>query len=150
MEGLCGRPRKLIHKELQNQELDALTHKGIRNISRNMHKAPSSQLLPLPIDTEETHEAWSAVHVLTSSKEQFLFVTDSEENSVTFYCKSNLQFLSPINEFCVNGAFKSVPKSVNTNYSQFTNSAPVTMCHLHFSYWPINIQRPTKMYSDIL
>jgi len=23
------------------------------------------------------------------------------------------------------------------------------MCHLHFSYWPINIKRPMRMYSDI-
>jgi len=34
-----------------------------------MHKARSSQLLPLPTDTEETHEALSAVQVWTSSTE---------------------------------------------------------------------------------
>ena len=58
---------KLIHKELQTQYLDTVTYKDRRNISRNMHKARSSQLLPLPTDTEETHEALSAVPVLTSS-----------------------------------------------------------------------------------
>ena len=62
MEDLCERPRKLIHKELRSQYLDTLTYKDIRN----MHKARSSQLLPLPTDTEETHEASSAV-VSTSS-----------------------------------------------------------------------------------
>jgi hypothetical protein len=56
MEGLCERRRKLINKELQNQDLDALTYKD-RKISRNMHKARSSQLPPLPIDTEETDES---------------------------------------------------------------------------------------------
>ena len=60
MEDLCERPRKLIHEELLSQYLDSLTHKDIRNISRNMHKARSSQLLPLPTDIEETHEALSA------------------------------------------------------------------------------------------
>jgi hypothetical protein len=34
-----------------------------------MHKARSSQLLPLPTGIEETHEALSAVQVLTSSTE---------------------------------------------------------------------------------
>ena len=34
-----------------------------------MHKARSSQQLPLPTDTEETHEALSAVQVLTISTE---------------------------------------------------------------------------------
>jgi hypothetical protein len=32
-----------------------------------MHKARSSRLLPLSTDTEETHEALSAVPVLTGS-----------------------------------------------------------------------------------
>ena len=40
-----------------------LSYKDIRNISRNMHKAHSSQLLPLTTDIEETHEALSAVQV---------------------------------------------------------------------------------------
>ena len=67
MEDLCERPRKLIHKELRSQYLDNLTYKDIRNISRNMHKARSSQLLSVPTDTEETHGALSAVQVLISS-----------------------------------------------------------------------------------
>jgi len=57
MEDLCERPRKLIHKELRSQYVDTLTYKDIKNISRNMHKARSSQLFPLPVDIEETHEA---------------------------------------------------------------------------------------------
>ena len=69
MEDLCERLRKLIHKKLRGQYLDTLTYKEKRNISRNMHKAHSSQLLPLPTDTEETHKALSAVQVWTSSTE---------------------------------------------------------------------------------
>jgi hypothetical protein len=69
MEDFSERPRKPIHKELQSQYVDTLTYKDIRNISRNIHKARSSQLLPLPTDTEETHEAFSAVQVQTNSKE---------------------------------------------------------------------------------
>ena len=56
MEDLCERPRKLVHKELRSQYLDTVTYKDVKNISRNIHKAHSSQLLPLPKDTEETHE----------------------------------------------------------------------------------------------
>ena len=62
MEDLCERPRKLIH-ELRSQYLDTVTYKDTRNISRNVHKARFSQLLPLPTDMEETHEALSAVQV---------------------------------------------------------------------------------------
>ena len=69
MEGLCERPRKLIHKELRSQYLDTLTYKDTKNVSRNMHKARSSQLLPLPTDIEETHESLSAVQLWTSSTE---------------------------------------------------------------------------------
>jgi hypothetical protein len=63
MEDLCERLRKLIDKELRSQYLDTLTYKDTKNDSRNMHKARSSQLLPLPTDIEETHEALSAVQV---------------------------------------------------------------------------------------
>jgi len=69
IEDLRERPRKLIHKELRSQYLDILTYKDIRNISRNMRKARSSQLLPLPKVIEETHEALNAVQMLTISKE---------------------------------------------------------------------------------
>ena len=72
MEDLCERTRKLIRKELQSQDLDTVTYTDIRNISRNVHTARSFQLLPLPTDFEETHEALNAVQVLTSSKRQFL------------------------------------------------------------------------------
>jgi len=57
MDDLCERPRKLVRKELLSQDLDTLTYKDTRSISRNMHKARSSQLLSLPTDIEETHEA---------------------------------------------------------------------------------------------
>jgi hypothetical protein len=63
MEDLCERPRKLLHEELRSQYLDSLTYKDIKNISRNMHEAHSSFLLPLATDVEETHEALSAVQV---------------------------------------------------------------------------------------
>ena len=63
MEELCERLRKLMHKELRSHYLDTLTYKGMRDINRNMHKARSSQLLPLSTDIEETHEAVSAVQV---------------------------------------------------------------------------------------
>jgi hypothetical protein len=59
IEDLCERPHKLIHKELRSQQLDTLTYKDIRN----MHKARSSQLLPLSTYIEETYEALNAVQV---------------------------------------------------------------------------------------
>ena len=63
MEDLCERPRKLIHEELRSQYLNTVTYKDIGNISSKMHTARSYQLLPLPTDIEETHEALSAVQV---------------------------------------------------------------------------------------
>ena len=60
---MCERPRKRIHEELRSQYLDSLTYKDIRNISKNMHKARSSQPFPLTTDIEETREALSAVQV---------------------------------------------------------------------------------------
>ena len=69
MDDLCERPRKLIHGELRSQYLDTVTYRDIRYISRNTHKARSSQLLPLTTDNEETHKTLSAVQMLRSSTE---------------------------------------------------------------------------------
>ena len=67
VKDLCERPRKLKHRD--SQYLDTVTYRDIRNISRYMHKTRPSQLLPLPTDIEETHEALCAVQALTSSTE---------------------------------------------------------------------------------
>jgi hypothetical protein len=74
---LCLRPRKLINKELRSRYLNTLTYEDIRNISRAVHKARSSQLLPFLTYIEETHEALCVVQVLTSSTE--LTFNDSEK-----------------------------------------------------------------------
>ena len=58
MEDFCERPRKLIHKELLRQDFDTLTYKDRRNISRNMHKARSSQLLPLPTKCKQVRKSY--------------------------------------------------------------------------------------------
>jgi hypothetical protein len=57
IEDFCARPRKLIHKELHSQNLDTLIYQDMQNIRRNIYLARSSQLLPLPTNIEETHEA---------------------------------------------------------------------------------------------
>ena len=98
MEDLCGRPHKLIHRELRSQCLDILTYEDIRNINGDTHKASSSQLLLLSMDTEETHEALSALQVLTVRHN--LLVNDSEKKTIVmFSCKNNLQFLAPLMGF---------------------------------------------------
>jgi hypothetical protein len=55
-----------------------------------MHKARSSQLLPLPADTEVALEASSVVQVQTSSKEQYLLVNDSGKKYCNIFLQSQL------------------------------------------------------------
>jgi len=59
-----------------------------------MHKASFSQLLPLPTDTEETHEAPSVVPVLTVR--QNLLVNDSEKNYCNVFMQKQLTVFSSI------------------------------------------------------
>ena len=150
MKVMCERPRKLNHKEPQSQDLDTPTYKDIRNISRNMRKSRSSQLLPLPTDTEETHEALIAVQALTSSKEQFLLalIRGGKKILQCFLEKTTYSFLVPLMCFTLMG-HSNQHRSFPNNYLQFMDSAMVTMCHLYFSYWAINIKRRMRMYSDI-
>ena len=121
MEDLCERTLKLIHKELRSQYLDNLTYKDISNISRNMHKARSSQLLPLPTNIEETHEVLYKCEQLR----QNLLVNDLEKIIVIFSCKSNLQFLAPLMGFTLI-ANSIQHRSFSTKYLQFTDSLPAT------------------------
>ena len=139
MEDSCEGPRKLIHKVLRSQYFDTVTYKDIRNTSRNMHKAGSSQLLALPRDVEETHEALTAVQVLKGSKEQSSLVNDSDNNILKFSWKPNLHFLSSIDVLYVDGTFKSAPKFSHQLFTihGLSNGLYVPLA---FSYWPINVK----------
>ena len=141
MEELCERPHKLIHKELRCQYLDTLTYKDIRNISRNMQKARSSQLLPLPTDIEESHETLSAVQVL--KVRQNLLVNDLDKTIVIDSRKNNLKFLAPLMGFTLTG--HSNQHRSFFFHQLFTNHR-LAICNLHFSYRSINIQRSMRMY----
>ena len=106
---------------------------------KKMHTAHSSQLLPLPTDTEETHEALSAVPVLTVR--QNLLVNDTEKKTtVMFSCKNNLQFFSSIDVLYADGTFKSAPQF----FHQLFTIQGLPVCNWHFSYRPINI-RPLRI-----
>jgi len=50
--------------------------------------------------------------------------------------------LSSIDELYVDGTFESAPKF----FHQLFTIHGLTMCNLHFSYRPINIQGPMRMY----
>jgi hypothetical protein len=148
MEGLYEIPRKLIHKEPQSKDLDILSYEDIQNISRNMHKERSTKMLPITTHIAETHEALNVVEILTSSQEQLLLIHGSEKNTEVFPCKPTYSTLTPLVCFPLTG-HSNQHRSFTTNYLQFMDSATITMCHLHFTYWPINIKRSMMMCSDI-
>jgi hypothetical protein len=52
-----------------------------------MRKVRSSQILPLPRDIEETHEALNAVQVLTISKEKFCLLLIRKKKLYYFIAK---------------------------------------------------------------
>ena len=135
-----------MHKELRSLYLDSVTYKDIRNISRNMHTARFSQLLPLPTDIEETHEALGAVPLLTSSIELALLLI-RKKSIVIFPCKNNLQFffLAALMGFTLTG-HSDQHRSFSTCYLQFIDSLCANCIFLN---QPINIQRPMRMYSAI-
>ena len=142
MEDLCESPCKMMHKEQRRLYLDTLTYKDIKNISRNMHKARSSYMLPVPTNIEETHEALSAVQYKNEQVRQNLLVNDLEKTIVMFSCNNNLQILAPLMGFTLTG-HSNQHRSISTNYLTIIG---LTMCNLHFSYRPIYIQRPMRMY----
>ena len=105
-----------------------------------MHKARSSQLLPLPTDTEETHETLIAVQLWTNSTDlarQWL-----GKNYCNIFLQNQLTVFSSIDGLYVDGTFKSAPKF----FHQLFTIHGLTTCHLHFSYRSINNQRPMRMY----
>jgi len=95
---------KLIHTELQSQDLDTLTYKDIRNLSRN---APPTASSPNRYWRNSNIKCYTSVK---SSKEQFLLFNDLEKNFVIFSCTTNLQFLSSIDVLYVDGTFRSTRK----------------------------------------
>ena len=139
VEDLCGRPHKLIHRELQSQHVDTLTYEDIRNSSRNMHKARSSN--------RYWRNSWSIKYCTSVNNfdRTCLLMARGKNYCNVFLPKKRTVFFSPIDGLYVYGTFKSAPKF----FHQLFTIHGLTMCNLHFSYRPINFQRPMRMYSDI-
>ena len=125
MGDLCERAHKLIHNELRSQYLDTDTYNDTKNISRNIHKARSSQLLPLPKYIEETLEALNTVQVLTSSTEPYLLMNWKKKTILMFSCKKNLKFSAPLMCFMLTG-HSNEQRSFSTKYLQFIDSLRAT------------------------
>jgi len=121
MEDLCERPHKLIHRELRSQQLITLTYKFIRNISRNMHKARFSQLLPFA--TDNWRNSWSIKCCTSVNKfDRSCLLMTRKKTIVMFSCKNNLQFFfAPLMGITLTG-HSNQHRSFSTNYLQFIDS----------------------------
>jgi len=131
-----------MHKELLKQDLYTVTYKDIRNNSKNMHKARSTKLHLHPTDIQEMQYKCKQIR-----KNNFCLLMTTK-NVVIFSRKTNLQFLAPLMCFTFTEHSKQ-HQSFVPNYLQFMDSAMVTVFHLHFSHWPINIEHSMRMYSHI-
>jgi hypothetical protein len=80
------RPLKLIHKELQSQDLETLKYKDMQYIRRNIHA-------PTCFVSQQIYRNSCSIKRCTSVnnyKEQFLPVNDSVNYIAMFSCKINL------------------------------------------------------------
>ena len=109
-----------------------------------MDKARSSQLFPLT--NMYWRNSWSIKCCTSVNKfDRTWRVSDSEKKTiVVFLTTATYSFLAPLMDFTLTGLSNQhrIFPSIFTIYG-------LTMCNLHFSYRPINIQRPMRMYSDI-
>ena len=74
---------------------------------------------------------------------QILLVNDSGKNHCNVFLQKQCTVFSPTDGLYVDGTFKSAPKF----FHQLFTIHGLTMCNLHFSYRPINIQRPIRIIS---
>ena len=90
-----------------------------------MHKARSSQLLPLPTDTEETHEALSAVQVRKNN----FWLLKTRKKVCNVFLQNQLNFLAPLMWFTLT-VHSNQHRRFFTNYLQFMDSLRATCIFL--------------------
>lgn len=109
-EDLCERPSKLICRSLQPSHLSVVTCTDITKFRKNLHRARSKLLPPLPKTLDELHGALQKMDLATKNNEPFLLVNDSDHNIVIFSAPKNLKFLVKCDALLMDGTFYSCPK----------------------------------------
>ena len=122
MEDLCERPRKPIHKNCEASTWILSLVKTSNNISRNTHTARYSQLLPLPTEMEETHDALSAIR-------NCLLMTWKKKNCCKIFLQNQITILAPLMSFTSTG-HSNQDRRFSTKYLQFMYSLRATYIFL--------------------
>lgn len=103
-------PAKLIKKILTPNDMDHLTEKDLKCISKNVYREKRRHIPPLPENIKEVHDALNSIDCKTHKKENFLFLNDNERNIIVFTCETNLKIASQTETFYLDGTFTYCPK----------------------------------------
>jgi len=109
-DDICEKPSKLLHSEIKNNDIDTLTRYDCTLIKKNIHNARKNILPNIPQSYDEVHKVLNDLNIKTNRQENFLLINDNQYNIVIFCTVENLNFLSNMNTFYVDGTFKSCPK----------------------------------------
>ena len=110
VEDISSKPFKLLHSELQRENVNTLTLSDTTLIKRNIRNIRSTIHHNLPKTVIETHEVINKIIIKTNTDEPFLMVNDHDNNIIGFSTTSNLMVLCDTNTIYVDGTFKSCPK----------------------------------------
>jgi len=143
VEDISSKPSKLLHSELQRENVNTLTLSDTALIKRNIRNIRSTVHPNLPKTVIETHEVINKIIIKTNTDEPFLMVNDHDNNIIGFSTTSNLIVLCDINTIYVDGTFKSCPK----HFLQiFTIHALVSEMYVPLVFFYCQIRKPNLIF----
>lgn len=107
-EDITERPSKIICQALSSNLPETLTTTDVNYVRKIIYNH-RQKVLPgrLPKNIHEVHNIVGQISdtLLTSKKENFLFINDAERNIIVFTCETNLRVLSNVPIWYMDGTF---------------------------------------------
>lgn len=104
-EDLAEKPAKIIRQELQKSVPSSLTTTDMEYVRHTVYNARRRVLPCLPKNASEVHKILSAINIVTSKDENFIFINSESDNIVVFSCTTNIRVLSSVSRLYMDGTF---------------------------------------------
>lgn len=109
-EDIFVRPKKIIFKEIQQNNCSEFNETDIKCLRKNLYEHRRKTLPVNPNTIQEVHEALDNLDVKTMNGESFLILNDSEKHIIIFSCQTNLTFINEVDTIYMDGTFKYCPR----------------------------------------
>jgi hypothetical protein len=104
------RPKKIIFKEIQQNNCSEFNETDIKCLRKNLYEHRRKTLPVNSTSIQGVHEALENLDMKTMSDESFLILNNLKKHIIIFSCQINLTFINEVDTIYIDGTFKYYPQ----------------------------------------